>query len=81
MVEFIYSNSPAATHPLSGAVLALSSTLAGNLIVVGSIANIIVVEQAGLCNVAVSWKEHAKTGIPVTIITLALSAAWLWLRN
>ncbi|MBN2319992.1 MAG: anion transporter [Acidobacteria bacterium] len=72
---------PAATHPLSGAILALSSTLAGNLFIVSSIANIIVVEQARLYNVAVTWKEHAKVGIPVTLITLALSAAWLWLRN
>ena len=72
---------PTATHPISGAILALSSTLAGNLIIVGSIANIIVVEQARLCNVSVSWKEHAKVGIPVTLITLVLSAAWLWLRH
>ena len=37
---------PAAVHPKAGAILALSSTLAGNLIIVGSIANIIVVDQA-----------------------------------
>jgi len=72
---------PAATHSLSGAVLALSSTLAGNLIIVGSIANIIVVEQARYCNVEVSWKEHAKVGIPVTLVTLFLAAVWLWLRS
>ncbi len=72
---------PAATHPMSGAILALSSTLAGNLIIVGSIANIIVVEQARLCKVTVTWREHAKVGIPVTLITLVLSAAWLWLRH
>ena len=72
---------PAATHPMSGAVLALSSTLAGNFIIVGSIANIIVVEQARLCHVTVSWKEHAKVGIPVALSTLILAAAWLWLRS
>jgi Na+/H+ antiporter NhaD/arsenite permease-like protein len=71
---------PVAAHPLSGAILALSSTLAGNFIIVGSIANIIVVEQARTCGVAVSWKEHAKVGIPVTILTLALAAVWLRLR-
>src|SRR5690606_20527991 len=37
---------PVATHPLAGATLALASTLAGNLLVVGSIANIIVVDAA-----------------------------------
>ncbi|MBN2242566.1 MAG: anion transporter [Acidobacteria bacterium] len=72
---------PAARHPMSGAVLALSSTLAGNLIIVGSIANIIVVEQARLCGITVTWKEHAKVGIPVTLLTLIPAAAWLWLRS
>jgi Na+/H+ antiporter NhaD/arsenite permease-like protein len=68
---------PAATHPLSGPILALSSTLAGNLIVVGSIANIIVVDQAAAHGVPISWREHARIGVPVTLITLAIAAAWL----
>ena len=38
---------PAAAHPLAGPALALASTLAGNLLVVGSIANLIVIDQAG----------------------------------
>jgi Na+/H+ antiporter NhaD/arsenite permease-like protein len=71
---------PYASHPLAGPVLALSSTLAGNLLIVGSIANIIVVEQARALGVRVSWREHARVGIPVTLATLALAAAWLWLR-
>lgn len=70
---------PAATHPLAGPVLALSSTLAGNLLIVGSIANIIVVDQARLHGVAVDWKRHLAVGIPVTLATLALAAFWLWL--
>jgi Na+/H+ antiporter NhaD/arsenite permease-like protein len=37
---------PAATHPLAGPLLGLSSTLAGNLFIVGSIANIIGVTAA-----------------------------------
>src|SRR5207245_258298 len=37
---------PLATHPMAGALLALASTLAGNLLIVGSIANIIVVDAA-----------------------------------
>lgn len=70
----------AATHPLAGSILALASTLAGNLLIVGSIANIIVVEQAALMGVRVGWREHARIGIPVTLATLAVAAAWLWLR-
>lgn len=70
---------PMATHPSAGLILALSSTLAGNLIIVGSIANIIVVEQAACCGVHIGWREHAKTGVPVTLATLAVAAVWIWL--
>ncbi len=72
---------PAATDPLAGPVLALSSTLAGNLLVVGSIANIIVVEQARRLGVEIDWRAHARVGVPVTLLTLAIAAAWLWLRS
>jgi Na+/H+ antiporter NhaD/arsenite permease-like protein len=69
---------PVATHPLAGPILALSSTLAGNLLIVGSIANIIVVDQAARLGVRISWRDHARIGAPVTLATLALAAAWLW---
>jgi Na+/H+ antiporter NhaD/arsenite permease-like protein len=68
---------PAARHELSGPVLALSSTLAGNLLVVGSIANIIVIDQARGMGVSIDWRTHARIGIPVTVATLALAALWL----
>jgi Na+/H+ antiporter NhaD/arsenite permease-like protein len=71
---------PAAHHRLGGPVLALASTLAGNLLIVGSIANIIVVDQASRLGVRISWRAHARVGIPVTVVTLALAAGWLWLR-
>jgi len=70
---------PAATHPLAGPVLALASTLAGNLIIVGSIANIIVVDQAARLGVAISWRDHARVGVPVTAATLGVAVVWLWL--
>lgn len=72
---------PAISGPLAGATLALASTLAGNLFVVGSIANIIVVEQASRQGLAIDWKAHARTGVPVTLATLAIAAAWLWIRG
>jgi Na+/H+ antiporter NhaD/arsenite permease-like protein len=71
---------PFATHSTSGAVLALSSTLAGNLIIVGSIANIIMVEQAARRGITVTWRTHAAAGIPITLITLLIAGAWLLLR-
>jgi len=69
---------PYAGHLQAGPVLALSSTLAGNLLIVGSIANIIVVDQASRFGVTVTWGEHARVGLPVTILTLTAAAVWLW---
>jgi Na+/H+ antiporter NhaD/arsenite permease-like protein len=71
---------PHASHPLAGPILALASTLAGNLLIVGSIANIIVVEQAGALGIRIDWRRHARVGIPVTLATLAIAALWLRLR-
>jgi Na+/H+ antiporter NhaD/arsenite permease-like protein len=50
--------------------LAMASTLAGNLTLVGSIANLIVVEGARkLC--PISFREYLEVGVPVTLLTLA----------
>jgi Na+/H+ antiporter NhaD/arsenite permease-like protein len=68
---------PAVGGARAGATLALASTLAGNLLVVGSIANIIVIEQARSRGVVIDWRTHARVGIPVTLITLALAAGAL----
>jgi Na+/H+ antiporter NhaD/arsenite permease-like protein len=47
---------------------------------VGSIANIIVIEQAALSGIRISWAEHARIGVPVTLISLAIAAAWIAVR-
>ena len=58
--------------------LAMSSTFAGNLTVLGSVANLIVVESARHEGVAISFWDYCKVGIPLTILTLeALGIAWL----
>ena len=67
---------PAATEPFAGPMLALVSTLAGNLLIVGSIANIIVVDAARRRGIAIDWRRHVRTGLPVTLATLAVTAAW-----
>ncbi len=68
---------PVASGPEAGTVLALASTLAGNLLLVGSIANLIVVDQAARLGVVIGWREHARVGIPVTLLTLGIAALWL----
>jgi Na+/H+ antiporter NhaD/arsenite permease-like protein len=67
------------SNPVQWYVLALSSTFAGNLIVIGSIANLIVIEQAKIYGVRISFKEHAKIGIPVTLISLAILLGWIYI--
>jgi len=72
---------PAATEPFAGPMLALVSTLAGNLLIVGSIANMIVVAAAARQGIQIDWKRHGRAGIPVTVATLAIVAAWFAFRS
>lgn len=71
---------PVAHHPFAGPLLALASTFAGNLLIVGSIANIIVVDAAARRGVVIDWRRHARIGIPVTMATMAVTALYLWWR-
>jgi Na+/H+ antiporter NhaD/arsenite permease-like protein len=57
--------------------LAMASTLAGNLTILGSIANLIVVEGALRRGVVVSFWDYAKVGIPLTAATLMAGIWWL----
>jgi Na+/H+ antiporter NhaD/arsenite permease-like protein len=61
----------------AGSLLALASTFSGNLLLVGSIANLIVVDQARRLGISIGWREHARVGIPITLGSLALAAGWL----
>jgi len=50
------------SHPFAGPILALASALAGNLLCVGSLANIIVVDQAVKLEVRITWLKHVRVG-------------------
>jgi Na+/H+ antiporter NhaD/arsenite permease-like protein len=56
-------------------VLAMASTLAGNLTILGSVANLIVVETARSARVEIGFVEYCKVGVPLTLVTLLLG--WL----
>lgn len=58
-------------------VLAMGTTLAGNLTLLGSVANLIVAELARGRGVRVSFGEYLKAGVPITLLTLAWGVAWL----
>ena len=68
---------PPATRETAWLALAMSSTFAGNLTLLGSVANLIVVESARREGVRISFWEYCKVGVPLTIITLVLGIAWL----
>lgn len=68
---------PAAARPSAWLALAMSSTLAGNLTIPGSVANLIVIEKAKREGTVISFWEYCKVGVPVTILTLGIGIAWL----
>ena len=69
----------AAARETGWLALAMSSTLAGNLTILGSVANLIVVEIAAREGVRISFVEYSKVGVPLTLATLTLGIAWLQL--
>jgi Na+/H+ antiporter NhaD/arsenite permease-like protein len=91
VVSNIVSNVPAvlvfrplvprlADPALGWLTLAMSSTLAGNLTVLGSVANLIVVQRARH-DIRISFWDYCRVGIPLTALSLAAGAAWLsWTR-
>ena len=62
---------------LAWLALAMSSTLAGNLTVLGSVANLIVVENARRAGTELGFLEYLKVGVPLTVLTTLVGVAWL----
>ncbi|MCP4179503.1 MAG: anion transporter [bacterium] len=65
------------TNPLFGYVLALSNTFAGNLFIIGSVANIIVIKGAKDYGINISFIEFAKYGIPVAVSSFITLFLWI----
>lgn len=74
---------PAETSPpVVGYTLALASTFAGNALLIGSVANLIVVEQADRFGIRIGFRDHLRVGLPVTLVSLAAAMAMLaWLSR
>jgi len=54
--------------------------LAGNLTLLGSVANLIVAESARRQGVNLSFGEYLKAGLPITLLTLIVGVFWLIIR-
>ena len=59
-------------------LLSAGSTLAGNLTLFGSVANLIVAEAAAHLGYQLTFKQHLRFGLPLTIITLVIAYFWLY---
>jgi Na+/H+ antiporter NhaD/arsenite permease-like protein len=76
-VMLLKSLVPRFANPQQGwLMLAMASTLAGNLTITGSVANIIVVERAKP-EVRITFGQYLRAGVPITLVTLVFG--WLWL--
>ncbi|MEH2194252.1 MAG: anion transporter [Nostoc sp.] len=58
-------------------LLAAASTLAGNLTLLGSVANLIVAEAVAKLGYQLSFWEHLRFGLPLTVLTLTLAYYWI----
>jgi Na+/H+ antiporter NhaD/arsenite permease-like protein len=57
--------------------LALLSTLAGNLLLSGSLTNLLIAEQAERIGARLSYRDHARAGVPIAVLSLAFAVFWL----
>jgi Na+/H+ antiporter NhaD/arsenite permease-like protein len=57
--------------------LALLSSLAGNLLLSGSLSTLLVAESAAAMGAPVSFREYARAGVPIAVISLAFASFWL----
>jgi Na+/H+ antiporter NhaD/arsenite permease-like protein len=64
-------------HNRAWLIIAMASTLAGNFTVLGSIANLIVIQRASASGVAISFWDHFRVGGLLTLITITLGIFWL----
>src|SRR5947208_2140944 len=58
-------------------IVAMSSTFAGNLTLIGSVANLIVAERAKKEGVTISFLAYLRIGLPSTLASLAFGTWWL----
>ena len=58
-------------------IVAMSSTFAGNLTLLGSVANLIVAERARAAGIEISFLTYVKVGLPLTLLSLVAGTWWL----
>ena len=61
--------------------LALLSSLAGNLVLTGSLTNVLIAERADRMGARITFTEHARAGVPIAIISIGFAVFWLALTQ
>ncbi|MBV8777401.1 MAG: anion transporter [Alphaproteobacteria bacterium] len=61
--------------------LTILSTLSGNLLLSGSLTNVLIAERAERMGAPLTFREHAQSGVPIAVVSLAFAIAWLWLTH
>jgi Na+/H+ antiporter NhaD/arsenite permease-like protein len=61
--------------------LALLSSLAGNLLLTGSLTNVLIAERADRMGARLTFSEHARAGVPIAIISIGFAVFWLALTQ
>ncbi len=65
------------SSPATGYILALANSFGGSLIILGSVSNTIVVQQAREMGIQISFRDFARLGVPVTLAALAGLLGWI----
>ncbi len=61
--------------------LALLSTLAGTLLLTGSLTNLLIAERAERMGAGLTFREYARAGVPIAVLSLAFALFWLaWMH-
>ena len=61
--------------------LALLSSLAGNMLLTGSLTNVLIAERADRMGARLTFAEHARAGVPIAIISIGFAVFWLALTQ
>jgi Na+/H+ antiporter NhaD/arsenite permease-like protein len=61
--------------------LALLSSLAGNLLLTGSLTNVLIAERADRMGAGLGFAEYARAGVPIAVLSLGFAVFWLALTR
>ena len=63
-------------RPVSAYLMALSNSFSGSVFLSASVSNLVVVQQARRYGIVIGFRDFARLGVPVTLVSLAILAGW-----